>query len=53
MKEQVNAVMIKDAASELEDNPFGALAIGFASKLVGGMVDSFVTPSGLANLMEE
>ncbi|MBT5420253.1 MAG: DUF2939 domain-containing protein [Candidatus Cloacimonetes bacterium] len=52
MKEQFNAVMMKEAASELEDNPFGALAIGFASKLVDGMVDSFVTPSGLANLME-
>lgn len=52
MKEQINAVMMKEAASELEDNLFTALAVGFASKLVDGMVDLFVTPSGLASLSE-
>ncbi|GMR06065.1 MAG: DUF2939 domain-containing protein [Gammaproteobacteria bacterium] len=52
MKEQFNAALMKEATSELEDNPLGALAIGFASKLVDGMVDSLVTPSGIASLME-
>jgi len=52
LKEQLNALVMKQATSELKDNPFAALAMGFASKLVEGMVDSFVTPSGLANLME-
>jgi len=52
LKEQLNAHLVKEATSDLENNPFGALALGFASKLVDGMVDSFITPSGLANLME-
>jgi hypothetical protein len=52
LKEQLNAFVMKEAVSELKDNPFAALAMGFASKLVEGMVDSFVTPSGLASLME-
>lgn len=52
LKEQLNAYMMKEAGSDLQDNPFGVLAIGFASKLTDGIVDSFVTPSGLASLME-
>ncbi len=52
MKDQFNALMMKGAVANLEDNPFGVLAIGFASQLVDGMVDSFVTPPGLASLME-
>lgn len=52
LKEQVNAYMMKEAGSDLQNNPFGVLAIGFASKLTDGIVDSFVTPSGLASLME-
>ena len=52
LKEQLNAFVMKEAMSELKDNPFTALTMGFASKLVEGMVDSFATPSGLACLME-
>ncbi|MCI5218995.1 MAG: DUF2939 domain-containing protein [Candidatus Electrothrix sp. LOE2] len=52
MKEQLNATMMKNAATELKDNPFAALAAGFATKMVDGIVDSFITPSGLAALME-
>jgi len=52
VKEQLNAVMMKNAAAEMKDNSFAALAAGFATKMVDGMVDSFLTPSGLAALME-
>ena len=52
MKEQFNAAMMKNAATELKNNPFAALAAGLATKMVDGIVDSFVTPSGLAALME-
>lgn len=52
LKEQLNAVIMKETVSQMKDNPVAALALGFASKLVDGMVDSFVSPSGLANLME-
>lgn len=51
LKEQFNALIMKDAASELQGNPFAALGMAFASKLVDGMVDSFVTPAGLGNVM--
>lgn len=52
IKEQFNAAMMKDAAMEMKDNPFAAFAAGLATKMVDGIVDSFVTPSGLAALME-
>ncbi len=52
LKEQLNAAMMKNAATELKDNPFAALAAGLATKMVDGIVDSFVTPSGLAAIME-
>lgn len=52
LKEQFNAAMMKNAATELKDNPFAALAAGLATKMVDGIVDSFVTPSGLAAIME-
>lgn len=52
LKEQFNAAMLKNAATELKDNPFAALAAGLATKMVDGIVDSFVTPSGLAAIME-
>jgi len=52
IKEHLNAEMMKSAATELKDNPFAALAAGLATKMVDGIVDSFVTPSGLAALME-
>src|SRR5262245_57766838 len=40
------------AKPNLASNPFGALAIGLVSKLVESMVDSYVTPSGLAGLAQ-
>lgn len=52
MKEQINASVMKSAMTDLKDNPFAALAIGFASTMVDNMVNSFVTPAGLASLME-
>lgn len=52
LKDQLNAYMMRQAATELEDNPFGALAVTIVSQLVEGMVDSMITPAGLASLME-
>jgi hypothetical protein len=53
LKEQLNVLVVREAASGLkDDNRFTALAMGFVSKLGEGMVDTYVTPSGLANLME-
>jgi len=51
VKEQFRAIMVKKASTELQDNPFAALATGFAAKMADGVVDTVVTPSGLASLM--
>ncbi len=51
LKEQLNSEVMKQAATQLKDNPFLALGLAFSPKLVEGIVDSFVTPSGISNLM--
>jgi len=51
LKDQFNAKMIMDLQSKEKNNPFGALAAGFASKLVDGIVDGMVTPAGLAQMI--
>jgi len=50
IKDQLNATVLEKSSEELASNPFGALAMGLASKLVEGMVDSYVTATGLAAL---
>jgi hypothetical protein len=51
LKEQLNSEVMKQAAAELKDNPLMALGLAFTPKLVESVVDSFVTRSGLSNLM--
>lgn len=51
-KDQLNAIMAKKTATDMEDNPFGLLVAGIASKFVDGAVDTLVTPAGMASLME-
>ena len=52
LKKQFNTAMMKNVGAELGNNPFAAIAAGFATNMVDGVVDSFVTPSGLAMLIE-
>jgi len=52
MKEQFNAVLMKNAATELKDDAFAAIGTALATELVDGIVDSIVTPSGLVGMME-
>lgn len=52
LKEQLRVVIMKSAATEVEDNPFGVLLAGLATTFVDGMLDSLVTPSGLESMME-
>ena len=51
LKEQLSAAMATSVAEELSDNPFAAIALVFSDKLVEGMLDTFVTPSGIASLI--
>jgi len=53
VKDQLRAIMMEKASAELKDNPFAAVATGFAAKMADGVVDAVVTPGGLANLMEK
>ncbi len=52
LKKQFNTAMMKSVGAEFQNNPFAAIAAGFATNMVDGVVDSFITPSGLAMLME-
>jgi len=52
IKEQLNAVIMKQSASELEENIFIALALTLATTVTDKIVDSSITPSGLSQLME-
>lgn len=51
LKQQIRERMMRGAADELDEHPLGALALGFASTLVDGLVDAFVTPAGVAELV--
>jgi hypothetical protein len=52
LKDQLNTTMMKNIAAELKGNPFAALAAGLSTKMADGIVDSLVTPNGLAAVME-
>lgn len=52
MKEQFNAGIMQQTAPELQNNPFAAFGMALAGKMVDGLVDAFVTPASLANVME-
>ncbi|MRI59067.1 MAG: hypothetical protein C6H99_06145 [Epsilonproteobacteria bacterium] len=45
MKSQLKSSLAKEEFAS--DNPFGAVAAAFATKLIDGMVDAFVTPETL------
>lgn len=51
LKEQLRAKGITMAVNESQSNPLAALVAGLATTMVDGVVDSFVTPAGLASLM--
>jgi hypothetical protein len=52
LKKQFNTAMMKNVSAELQNNPFAAIAAGFATNMVDRVVDSFVHPESLAMLME-
>lgn len=51
LKDQMNAMLAKKMAEQAEDNPFGALGAAFGGMLVEKMVDAYITPSGLTQMM--
>ncbi len=51
LKEQINTLILNKLPAGVEDNPFGAMGLALAATLVDGLVDGYVTPSGLATLL--
>lgn len=51
IKDQLNASAKAESERASQNNIFSALMSGFKAKLVDNMVDSIVTPEGVANLM--
>ncbi len=51
-KDQLNAAMAKEMSKEVEDNPFAALGAAFGTMMVEGMVDAYVTPASITEMMK-
>ena len=53
LKDQMNVILGKEMAKEAaEDNPFAALGVVFGGVFVEKMVDAYVTPAGITELMK-
>ncbi|MBY0499319.1 MAG: DUF2939 domain-containing protein [Nitrosomonas sp.] len=51
LKDQINASMLSMAAEQSQDNPFGSLATGIATMMTDKIIDSFISPGGMAAFM--
>ncbi len=52
LKDQMNTKFMKEMAKdEMKDNPFAALGVAFAGIMVDKMVEAYVTPAGITQLM--
>ncbi|MBP8645186.1 MAG: DUF2939 domain-containing protein [Syntrophobacteraceae bacterium] len=53
LKDQMNAMFAKKIAEDedMKNNPFAALGAAFAGVMVDKMVDAYVTPAGITQLM--
>ncbi len=52
LKEQFNTEMLKVTSSDPDNNPLGVMVAGFASQVVDGLLDVYLTPSSIALLLE-
>ena len=52
LKEQFNSEMIKATSADPNNNPLGIMLAGFASQIVDGLLDAYLTPSSIALLLE-
>lgn len=52
LKAQIDDYVVRRAGPDMQSNVFGAFAVRVASGLAGGLVDTLVTPAGLAALLE-
>ncbi len=52
LKNQFTAKIMKKTPSQFQDTPMASWVMELGSKLIDGMVDTYVTPDGLAGMME-
>ena len=52
LKEQFNTQMLKATSTDQESNTLGMMVAGFASQIVDGLLDAYLTPSSIALLLE-
>jgi len=52
LKEQFNSEMLKATSADPDNNPLGVMVAGFASQVVDGLLDTYLTPSSIALLLE-
>ncbi|GAA3540512.1 hypothetical protein GCM10022394_20360 [Zobellella aerophila] len=51
LKDQLNARLLQGLGGEIKQNPFTALGAAFANMMVDGLVDTYMTPAGIEQLM--
>lgn len=52
LKAQLDDYVLRQAGSDVQSNPFGAIALRIAGGLTGGAVDALLTPAGIGAVME-
>lgn len=52
LKAQLTDRLVREAGPDVQANTFGAIGLSIASGLIGGVVETMVTPTGLGALME-
>lgn len=51
-KDQLNAAMAQEMSKEVDDNLFAAFGAALGTMMVDGMVDAYVTPAGITQMMK-
>lgn len=51
LRAQVDDYLLRQAGSDMQSNPFGAIALRMAGGLAGGAVDALLTPAGIGALL--
>lgn len=51
LKDQMNVMFAKEMSKQSEENPFAALGAAFGGIIVEKMVDAYITPAGLTQMM--
>ena len=52
LREQFNTEMLKMTSADPDKNPLGMMMAGFASQVVDGLLDVYLTPSSIALLLD-